>query len=53
MGREPECAKLLRQTEVSLGAIRLHLANFQQQLLLLSSIKATQIVDTSEDHEQK
>jgi hypothetical protein len=36
MGTAPECAKLLTQTEISLRAIRLHLANYQLQLLRLS-----------------
>ena len=36
MGTEPECAKLLTQTEISLRAIRLHLVNYQLQLLRLS-----------------
>jgi len=42
MGNEPECAKLLTQTEISLRAIRLHLANYQLQLMRLSLLKDTE-----------
>jgi hypothetical protein len=43
MGNEPECAKLLVQTEISLRAIRLLLSNYRLQLLRLPSLKDTKL----------
>jgi hypothetical protein len=53
MGSEPECAKLLVQTEISLRAIRLLLANYQLQLLRLSPPKANETVATSKNYQEK
>jgi len=52
MSEEPECVKLLTQTESSLRAIRRHLANYQRQLLRLwlrKPIEVDDIPDVSED----
>ena len=52
MGNEPECVKLLTQTEVSLRAIRLHLVNYQLQLLRLTLRKPVEITYLPEDPEE-
>jgi len=43
MANQPECARLLTQTEDSLRAIRLHLTNYQLQLLQLTLRKPVKI----------
>jgi hypothetical protein len=53
MTSQPECAKLLTQTEISLRAIRLHLDNYQLQILRLSLQKPVEIVSAQEDHKEK
>ena len=53
MGKEPECARLLTQTELSLRAIRLYLINYQLQLLRLSLPKTITIVDVAKNGEKK
>jgi len=53
MSEETECAKLLTQTEISLRAIRLHLLDYQLQLLRLSVRKPVEIVDLSKAREKK
>jgi hypothetical protein len=52
MGDEPECAELLTRTELSLRAIRLHLANYQLQLLRLwmrKPVEGDDLHDVSEN----
>jgi hypothetical protein len=53
MSDEPECAKLLTQTESSLRAIRLHLANYQRQLLRLWMRKPVEADDIPEVSKNK
>jgi len=53
MTSEAECAKLLTQTEISLRAIRLHLDNYQLQLLRLSLRKPVEMVCAQKDREEK
>jgi hypothetical protein len=51
-GRDPVCERVLRQTQESLRAMKLHIVNYRLQILMLSVRKPVENSDTSRDNDR-
>ena len=52
-GRDPVCERVLRQTQESLRAMKLHIVDYRLKILMLSVRKPVQTSDAARDNDRE